>query len=344
MRMVLAIFLCSIVVAPAIAPSAAHAAEILYVMAEGNGYSEVYQTSTGWNGDLGRWDCEYANGYGCDNPGGSCAEPIGPSRMEVVIDVAEGGQIIFDWSFFTWDNKQTDTLDAYIYYGGVKTFVISGFGNPAACPGALWSVPRKTTVVDLAPWAGKTVSFNIDVWQDGFGDQTQGRVRNLEIGSCPVPPLTPLSADPMTQYLESHGGIETDHLSQAMKDALQCLMDQALQAGGVVNLRAGYRTQEYQLHIREVWEKDRKLRTVDSAACDALRQALDAELAKHGPFRHRPAGSAGFHTKGTAIDVSFGGPIDGNALAHLCGLCRPLPLDDKVHFELCSGGRCSCTP
>ncbi len=130
-----------------------------------------------------------------------------------------------------------------------------------------------------------------------------------------------------------------------MKDALQCLIDAAQQAGGSVRLISAFRTQEYQLHIREVWDKYYKLQEVeDNHACDAIRHVVNPEFAAHGPWKHRPAGSAGYHTLGVAIEVSFSGPINSLALAHGCGLCRPLPVDDTTHYELCSGGRCSCTP
>jgi hypothetical protein len=313
----------------------ARAAEILYAVPVGDAWID-YGT-TGYNAEIGTWNTPYPYGYDCDEPYAP-GEPIGVSRIQAEIDVGSGGILSLDWSFRTYDNAESDTLVMYVLDAAVRTDLLT-FGHRIACPGLDYEIGRWQFKLDLAPWATKMISFVIDVSRDGQGTQTQGRVWNLEIRPCPIAPLTPLSDDPLTQYLETHGGVDTTHVTQGIRDALACLVDAVQQEGGTVTVSSAYRTPEYQLHINELWNKWRQLRRIRDPACEDLKETVREEIVRHGLSRLRiePAGSAGPHTQGAALDLAFGGPVDGPALAQACGLCRPIPVD-TVHYQLCPGG------
>jgi hypothetical protein len=322
--------------------SSALAADLVYVLPI-DGNSWVTQGVNGYDAEIGRWDIPYPYGYDCDNPWLPGNEPIGVSRVVAAIDVQDGGILSFDWVFRTYDNLEPagDWIDLYVQDADVTTYQRHHFGNAAPCPGAYWETGRSQFTLNLAPWRNKTVSFIIDVMQDGHGEQTQASVWNMEIRNCPIAPLTPLSDDSLTQYLETHGGVDTTRVTQAIKSALECLIAAVRDAGGDVVVTGGFRTQEYQLHLREVWTKDRLLRRTDDPACDDLRAAVAIEIARHrfGNLQTAPAGSAGLHTQGLALDLTFAGPVNGPALAEGCGLCRPIPEVDAPHYILCGGGQ-----
>lgn len=162
---------------------------------------------------------------------------------------------------------------------------------------------------------------------------------------CPISGFTPLSSDPLTQTLES-GNISTDGWEQNLVDAFFCLGLKTQQAGGTVpRIISGMRTLEYQRHLREVWDKKQlltKLSTKQANACSTLINDINAEFRKHAIVSRPASGtsaSSAHHVQGKACDISLGSagiPISTLLnYAASCNLCRPWPVGDTVHFEVC---------
>ncbi len=105
------------------------------------------------------------------------------------------------------------------------------------------------------------------------------------------------------------------------------------------------RTLDYQRHLREVWDKKQQLRrltTKQMNACGALVNEINTEFANHNIVARPSSGttaSSAHHVQGKAVDISLnlpGIPVS-NLLKYAaqCNLCRPWPVGDPVHFEVC---------
>lgn len=188
--------------------------------------------------------------------------------------------------------------------------------------------------VPLDRWRNQHVVFLFKVRQDGFGDQTQGEVIGFNLRTCSVPPLAPLT-DPLTEHFEAGNTVDTERLQPAMQTAVDCVQTAVAAAGGNVTVTSAYRPPSYQAHLREVWDKWRLLKDMREPECDELRTTVHNEfMAHHLLSSQRPAAANGPHTQGMAIDMTSTLPT-AEFLAHAasCGLTRPLPATDPVHFQ-----------
>jgi len=155
--------------------------------------------------------------------------------------------------------------------------------------------------------------------------------------SCPIKPLTPIT-DPVALQFENGKTIDTEHLTPQMKGALALFRERVTQAGGQFHLTSAYRPSEYQHHLREVWTKWQSLKNDNKPECQKIRAEVRAEIFKHRiqNLKTSPASDTGPHTKGLAIDVAIDNmnlPLTRIlAIADSCGLYRPLPEKDRVHF------------
>jgi RHS repeat-associated protein len=154
--------------------------------------------------------------------------------------------------------------------------------------------------------------------------------------TCPVQPLSPIT-DPTAQSFENGNTIDTQHLTEPMRAGLACFQTAVTNAGGSFSLTSAYRPPAYQQHLQEVWDKWHQLRDNHQPECAQTRQQVQAEFQRHGlQWRQgaRPVNNSA-HERGEAIDVSItnlprGQDVD--RLAGGCGLYRPSPQGDPVHF------------
>jgi hypothetical protein len=191
---------------------------------------------------------------------------------------------------------------------------------------------------------------------DGLTGSTNAVVTVFPPKMCAVDALTPL-ASLVQQYPELYQGstfglelnpIDTVHLQLNMQTALACFQGGIQGSGGTFVLKSAYRTNAYQAHLREVWDKWLALQPLaGDPTCAQVYSDVQAEFNKHG-IVHRPASAdLGPHTTGSAIDVCADGIAQSACagsvpnpilsvtqtlnMADGCGLYRPVPTD-PVHF------------
>jgi Domain of unknown function (DUF4157)/D-alanyl-D-alanine carboxypeptidase len=126
--------------------------------------------------------------------------------------------------------------------------------------------------------------------------------------------------------------VGNDGLSAATVTAMNCLQTAVTAAGGTMSVVTRYRSQAYQDHLIEVYDKV----TGPSPAgpeCEAVRQNYATERATHFPMGP-PARGVSNHTNGTAFDATVTLPA-GTSIDTLqagCKLTRPVA-GEPWHFE-----------
>lgn len=192
---------------------------------------------------------------------------------------------------------------------------------------------------------------------DGLTASTNLVVTVFPPKACAVDPLTPIPIL-VQQYPELYPGstlgleanpIDSFHLQPNMQTALACFQGRIQGAGGTFRLNSAYRTNAYQAHLREVWDKWIAIKPLaGDPTCSQVYADVQSEFDKHG-IVHRPASAdLGPHTTGSAIDVCADGiarrqcstsipnsvlsSTQTLAIADQCGLHRRVPTD-PVHFE-----------
>ncbi len=154
----------------------------------------------------------------------------------------------------------------------------------------------------------------------------EGRVEVYHPDDCEgITAITPPAVDPAP--------LDREGLTAATRRALTCLETAVNNNGGMFKLRSAFRSQAYQDHIREVWDKRQVVKDWPDDRCAGVRQNVDAEWERHN-LAYQPARRSR-HSSGIAFDANWGTlnagvTIDG--LAQGCGLSRPVP-GDTTHFE-----------
>ena len=126
--------------------------------------------------------------------------------------------------------------------------------------------------------------------------------------------------------------------------AYECFKRAVEDAKGKFILNSGYRPAAYQDHLREIWDKRKELQRVRGTqrrqACASLKQQVEAEFAYHTLLPTQRPAVGGKHPQGLAMDVNVKPAVTGLSTAKMveladgCGLYRPYPTNDPVHFEL----------
>lgn len=127
--------------------------------------------------------------------------------------------------------------------------------------------------------------------------------------------------------------LDTASLTAGTQAALGCLERAVMANGGRFNVTSGYRSQSYQDHIREVWDKYQIVRNWPKNQCRAVGDNVRAEWDRHNLIA-RPA-AVSRHTNRTAFDATWGtlnAGVSIDELARGCNLSRPFPTSDPVHF------------
>lgn len=182
--------------------------------------------------------------------------------------------------------------------------------------------------------------------------QTRDPVTGVCERKCPVAELTELkdlndqlsNNDPDTMTLENNP-INTARLTPETKNALTCLEDKVKTYKIPFNLTSAFRTEAYQSHLWEIWDrwKTKGLSTNADPGCQARKAKVKAEWDHHGleGLLTSPADDAGKHPQGMALDISrkttmkqlINAGVNIQELAKECNLSYPFPILDKGHFE-----------
>jgi hypothetical protein len=287
--------------------------------------------SNGVNGDIGRWDTPYTGGL--DGPPAEGVEPNGQSLLYIDVDVNDGGLASFNYQLKTWDGGIWDWYDISMETPSSTVKLVNHLGMPGNDYGVYFETPPVALKQSLDKYKNQHVRFVFSVQQDGYGDQTLGKVTEFALRSCSVPPLTPIT-DPIAQRFENGDTVDTDDLLQNMQDALSCAEGSVATANGTITISSAYRPPEYQQHLRDVWDWWRLLQIHPEEECNDLRTKVQVEFQRHGLLlSQRPATAGGPHTRGAAIDMrSSLSSQQFLSLTQQCGLIRPLPVADPVHF------------
>lgn len=173
-------------------------ADITDVSAGGVGTVSIWPTDDGdgYNADIGVW-----SGYTPSFPN----EPQACTFLYVDIDVHDGGALAFTYGQRSW-GRGNDFLDVYVLTPGTTwdPGTIWTEDNSERCfrqdwpagvvplietyDEAVWhfdntlvTSPDHGFVLPLTDWANQHVRVVFRQWNDGYGDETQSRVRNLSV-------------------------------------------------------------------------------------------------------------------------------------------------------------------
>jgi hypothetical protein len=142
---------------------------------------------------------------------------------------------------------------------------------------------------------------------------------------CPVAAITPYG--PPDGPPVGNAG-----MTAATVTAMDCLQTAVTTAGGTMHVTTRFRSQAYQDHLVDVWDKC----TAPAPAgpqCEAVRTNYATERATHFPMG-APARGVSNHTNGTAFDATVTLPAGQNinTIQAGCNLTRPVP-GEPWHFE-----------
>lgn len=133
--------------------------------------------------------------------GGWGWEPWGWSSLAVPITVGTGGTLQFDWLVQSTDSPYYDPVNLRLDgpSGTVATYA-SGAGSTGG-----W-IHAST---DLAAYSGQTLVLHLDVFQDGYGDQTQALINNLTLGDTTPPTIVGTPSDQVAEATGPSGAAVT---------------------------------------------------------------------------------------------------------------------------------------
>jgi hypothetical protein len=166
----------------------------------------------------------------------------------------------------------------------------------------------------------------------------EGRLSDVECPApCPVEPLKPIT-DPDAIRFENGDNVRIDRLSVNTQGRLQCLRNAIAieRPPGSIVVTSAWRPQAYQDHLKEIVDKIVLINSRDNKkipACAPIRANLEAEKLRHG--LRTLVGRTSNHTPGNAFDATWSGVTTArlDLLASQCGLTRPFPANDPVHFQ-----------
>lgn len=173
--------------------------------------------------------------------------------------------------------------------------------------------------------------------------------------ACTVAPLVAVT-DPTAVAFETGQGLAVDlsGLTPRTAKALTKFEEKVTALGGSFQLTSAFRPASYQQHLRDVWYKWMdELKNNEEPACASLKAEVQQEFIRHGLLETQHPVAASDHTKGTGFDAKVTVPVTAAAvkakgkskrkrgltldsLARMCGLRRPNPSGDRVHFRCIS--------
>jgi hypothetical protein len=274
------------------------------------------------------------------------------SRVDFIIGINDGGNLSITYAMQQTGSRNYLGEELYFYFPDGNQLAV---GTETICWGNLYTTPTITKVIHLTPGTSDSTTLAVTL-RGGVNAETEIQAQiHLEVCTCPIAPLTPLSAEDQLFEDSEHRWDETK-LTSSMKTALDCLRTKVQNLGGTFDASQGsaYRTSGYQRHLGEVWDKYFALHGKHIPGCDALTASINAEWSKHNIAYH-PAPPNGPHTRGVAFDATISG-VQQDSLACQCLLWRPkkcptlvlkdgklVPKNmyvDLPHFELLGGRPC----
>lgn len=352
--------------------SAQTPAQIVGTSSYGLGTVSISSTSDGVDADIGAWS---------GNPNVYPNEPFGCQFLYVDINVNDGGTLSFKYNQRSWGglwfppgagSSDEDWLDVYLLTPGttwdpgttwsqdgsercfrqdwpsgvlplIEDFDFRDYSTTCAngTTSCIRESPDLEFTVSLNQWAHQSVRVVFRQWVEGSGDETQTRVRNLDVRDCPVTPLAPIGTDPDTLSFEDGNTLDLTRLVANMQTARVCLQNAVINQGGTFPSNAissAWRPADYQRHFREVWDKWKVLKNNRKAECANRKEEVRIEVEKHDidTLQWQPAGPNGPHVQGRALDLNYAatGLMEAVVvqLADSCDLIRPNAQKDHVHF------------
>ena len=253
------------------------------------------------------------------------------STLQIEIDVNDGGIAYFDYLTQAVDGS-TFNISVFPEPPLVRQNVVIGFDPPRiGLPN-----PSRRFTIDLTPYRQQEVSIDFNT-SYGFTIgaltfQARAIITDFQLSTCQVAPLTPLT-DPVVIAFENGDQINTDAENFNLNTELNCLSNAVEDAGGTGFLTSAFRPAAYQTHLREVYTKQMLLKNRREPECETLKAEVQTETDRHGIIR-RPARRSN-HSSGDAFDFAItdltSNEID--SIASDCGLTRPDPVGDRVHFS-----------
>ena len=212
------------------------------------------------------------------------------------------------------------------------------------------NTPQQTEVAPESPF-----SWLDEIWDLlMFSPESPARSRHAcRAGTArygvPVALLVePLPALTDAQALEFEGGdsVDTSSLTPATAKALTRFQRVVTKSGGRMTITSAYRPPTYQEHLQTVWDKWMQLRNDRSSACQALKEEVGAEFARHQLLMTQRPVAFSDHTLGIGFDAAVMLPrrarsrrrVSIDRLARLAGVRRPDVRRDPVHFRLLASG------
>ena len=156
---------------------------------------------------------------------------------------------------------------------------------------------------------------------------------DLECTACATDSVGTGGITQMDAHVPDPEPLDTDNLTAGTGIALQCLRTAVADNGGSLRVISGYRSQSYQDHLREVWDKYLTTSAWPATRCPEVRDNVELEWELHDLGAEPAVVSA--HSSGIAFDARWGTLDPGvgiDELARGCGLSRPLPVSDRRHF------------
>jgi hypothetical protein len=154
-----------------------------------------------------------------------------------------------------------------------------------------------------------------------------------EVDTCPVAPLTPVTDPVVVEHEVGRYASrpDMDNLNARARAGAACILQRAAALGAAAETSSGYRPPAYQAHLREVWDKWQLLKNNNDEGCRERKQQIAAERKRHLIIR-RPVAVSN-HSTGNAVDISGVPAAGADSIAAGCGMFRPEPATDPVHFQ-----------
>lgn len=255
----------------------------------------------------------------------------GLAQGETIPSIEKPGRAISNWFLISWDGTGAETAQAacalaqgnWVQYSEVLNHgdCLNGYNNRIwmqggmKCEDGLFAMPT---------WiCSPSYTCPDPSWTLSPDKRSCSR-------TCPVAPLTPITAPIALQFERKENPVIEDKLTDSMKTKLACLRKEVAAAKGILTVNSAWRPPAYQDHFYEIKTKYNLLDTKEIPGCSAIKMAIAAEYQNHGLTGL--VGKTSKHSIGEAFDANWSSGIEIDLLAGKCNLYRPWKKKDRMHF------------